>query len=71
MDEELYGEDFNATPDADITHFLLSEGCDYNPAGVVCPKKSKNRNCAKCGWNPRVEKRRIAQIRKRMREYVY
>lgn len=42
-------------------------GCMFRPLGVQCYEANPHR-CAKCGWNPEVEEKRIAQIRERSHE---
>lgn len=39
-----------------------SDGCEFNPPGVVCKDKAVH-DCSRCGWFPPEAKRRIYQIR--------
>lgn len=48
---------------------LYPDGCDFNKSAIVCPPKRRYAGqCDKCGWNPRVARRRSYLIRKKLEE---
>ena len=69
--------DFNGNivdvSDADVERLLrrdfdLNEVCRFHreKGGVVCNQKRRtNDDCEHCGWNPRVTRRRLRQIKER------
>jgi len=65
MDEYLYESDIGYTCVGFEVKF--EDGCDFNPQNIVCPpNKRKRGQCERCGWNPKIARRRCYQIRKRM-----
>ena len=60
--------------DADVERllrrdFTLDEVCRFHreKGGVVCNQKRRtNDDCERCGWNPRVTRRRLRRIKERM-----
>lgn len=66
-------EDYRYTADISYSHINLSlmypDGCDFNKEAVVCPPNRRyDGQCEKCGWNPRVARRRSYLIRKQLYE---
>lgn len=47
---------------------LAIDGCKFNV--MVCCWPHVDENCAKCGWNPKVERRRKYKNRERMKANV-
>ena len=68
MDEEYeYAPDITMS-DLDRSIFY-PDGCKFNRSAIVCPAKTrKDGDCERCGWNPRVARRRSYYIRKEMYE---
>lgn len=46
----------------EIDALTFQNACNFT-VGVVCFNKTR---CEKCGWNPRVSRRRIRKIRKEL-----
>lgn len=66
-------EEYSYAPDISYVHVepdvLYPDGCDFNRAAIVCPPKKRSEGqCEKCGWNPRVARRRSYLIRKQIYE---
>ena len=67
MDEYEYAPDI--TMSALDTSVLYPDGCKFNRSAIICEeKKRKDGDCERCGWNPRVARRRSYYIRKEMYE---
>lgn len=68
--EEYYGGKLYYATDDDIEKLLngfnLDEVCKYHreKGGVVCDQKRRtDADCERCGWNPRVARRRLRKIK--------
>ena len=74
MDEEYtVDEEYTYAPDITMseldTSILYPDGCKFKRSAIVCEeKKRKDGDCDRCGWNPRVARRRSYLIRKQMEE---
>lgn len=68
MDEDyIYEPDI--TMSALDTSILYPDGCKFNRSAIICPEKKRyDGQCEKCGWNPRVARRRSYLIRKQLEE---
>lgn len=71
--EEYFGGKLYIATDADVEKMLhgfsLDEVCRYHrdKGGVMCNQKRRtDYDCEHCGWNPRVSRRRIRNIKERM-----
>ena len=68
--EEYYGGKLYYATDDDIAKLLngfnLDEVCKFHKekGGVVCDQKRRtDADCVRCGWNPRVARRRLRKIK--------
>ena len=68
--EEYYGGKLYYATDDDIAKLLngfnLDEVCKFHKekGGVVCDQKRRtDADCERCGWNPRVARRRLKKIK--------
>ena len=73
MDDNTYADENTYAPDISYVNIspdvLYDDGCDFNKPAIVCkPESRKPGQCDKCGWNPRVARRRSYLIRKEMDE---
>lgn len=68
--EEYYGGKLFMASDEDVTRMLhgfsLDEVCRFHreKGGVMCNQKRRtDADCERCGWNPRVARRRLIKIK--------
>jgi len=69
MENYFGGKLFTPTDEEVLTltrGFSLDEVCRFHreAGGVVCNQRSHSRrDCERCGWNPRVQRQRIARFK--------
>lgn len=51
-------------------NIYAEDGCRFIPEAVLCIQNIRTRNCAECGWNPKVDNTRKEKIRKELNDNV-